>query len=104
MSSSENLLRAAVHSIKARIKKTISYSAFETAAFIKEAPELIKKEWNEFKEEVSTQAEQLDKSEAEEIRIEEIDFQKEGTISPKNRIEQIRKKITALNNQVEEIH
>ncbi len=60
MKISENFLRAALNSIKARIRKTIIYSAYETANFMKEAPDLIKKEWNEFKEEISLEADRIE--------------------------------------------
>ena len=99
MTTSENFLRAAFNSIKARIKKTIVYSAYETASFMKEAPELIKKEWNEFKEEISVEADRIENSQTEEI-----DLTKKDNLSPQNKIDLIRKKIANLNDQLEEIN
>ncbi len=100
----ENFLKAAFNSIKARVKKTIIYSAYETANFMKDAPEIIKKEWNEFKDEVSFEAERINDFTNEEVSSEEIIFKREDNISPQKKIDQIRKKIKDLNNQVEEMH
>ncbi len=102
MTSSENFFRAAFNSVKARIKKTIIYSASETANFMKEAPELIKKEWNEFKEEVSTEAERLGDSKNNKVSLEDIDLTLDNDISTQSKINHIRKKIARLNNQFEE--
>ena len=105
MTTSENFLRAAFNSVKARIRKTIVYSAYETASFINEAPELIKNEWDQFKEEISTEAERLENfNNEEEISLDDNDLKPEGNLSPKNKIDDIRKKIAKLNNLVEEIH
>ena len=103
MKTSENLLRAAFNSIKARIKKTIVYSAYETASFMKEAPELIKKEWDQFKEEISTEAERLENSNnEEEVSLDDTDLKPESNLSPQKTIDHIRKKIAKLNNIVED--
>ncbi len=104
MTSSENFFRAAFNSVKARIKKTVIYSANETANFMKDAPEIIKKEWNEFKDEVSKEADRLEDSKNEAISMEEMDFKKEYDLSEQTRIDQLRKKIADLNNKIEEIH
>ena len=105
MTTSENFLRAAFNSVKARIRKTIIYSAYESANFIKEAPELIKKEWDQFKEEISTEAERLENvNNEEEACLDDIDLHEEVNLSPKNKIGHIRKKIAKLNNLVEEIN
>ena len=104
MTTSENFLRAALNSLKARIRKTIVYSAYETASFMKEAPELIKKEWNQFKEEISTEAERLENFNNEEASLENIDSKPEDNLSLQNKIDNIRKKIAKLNNLVEDIH
>ena len=105
MTTSENFLRAAFNSVKARIRKTIIYSAFETASFIREAPELIKKEWDQFKEEISSESERLENVNNEEVvSIDDIDFKPEFNLSPRNKIDNIRKKIAKLNNLIEEIH
>ena len=106
MTTSENFLRAAFNSIKARIKKTIIYSTHETASFMKEAPEIIKKEWNIFKEEVFTEAERLEDTHSQEVSMknEDIDLKAKEDIQTKNNIDKIRKKISKLNNQLEEIN
>ena len=105
MTTSENFLRAAFNSVRARIRKTLFYSAYETANFMKEAPELIKKEWDEFKEEVSTEAERLENfNNKEEDSLDDIHSKLEDNLSPQKKIDQIRKKIAKLNIQVEEIH
>ena len=104
MKTSENFLRAALNSIKARIKKTIIYSAYETANFMKEAPDLIKKEWNEFKKEVSLEAEKIEDSKNKEVFSKNIDLKIDSTISTQNKIDNIRKKIAKLNDQCEGIN
>ena len=105
MATSENFLRAAFNSVKARIRKTIIYSAYETASFMKEAPELIKKEWDQLKEEISTEAERLENfNNEEEVSLDNIDLKADGNLSPKSKIDNIRKKIKKLSNLVEEIH
>ncbi len=104
MSTSENFLRAAFKSSKARIKKIIIDSAYETAHFIKKAPEVIKQEWIEFKEEVSNEADRLDNEEKEEVSF--YDSPLKTTTNPhmQSKVDQIRKKIAKLNNQVEELN
>ena len=105
MTTSENFLRAAFNSVKARIKKTIIYSTYETTSFIKEAPELIKKEWDQFKEEISTEAERLENFKNEgETSLDDINLKPEGNLSTQNKIDHIRKKIAKLNDMVEDIH
>ena len=105
MITSENFLRAAFNSVKARIRKKIIHSAYETASFMQEAPELIKKEWDQLKEEISTEAQRLENfNNEEESSLDDIDLKAEVNLSPKNKIDDIRKKIAKLNNLVEEIH
>ena len=103
MATSDNFIRAAFNSIKARARKTIINSAYETTNFMKEAPELIKKEWNEFKQEVNVEAERIENSQNAEVSSKDLDLESEETIYQQNKIDHIRKKISKLNNQFEEM-
>ena len=104
MKTSENFLRAAFNSIKARIKKTIIYSAYETGNFMKVAPELIRKEWNELKEDISIEVKRIENSQNKEHNLSEVDLIEKGNLSTQNKIDYIRKRIATLTNQVEEIN
>ena len=104
MKTSENFLRAAFNSIKARIKKTIIYSVDETANFMKVAPQLIRKEWSELKEDISIEAERLENLQKEEGNLEEVDLIEKDNLSTQTKIDYLRKRIATLTNQVEEIN
>ncbi len=105
MTTSEILLKAAFNRLQARLKKGISYSASETAIFIKEVPKRIKKELNELKKEITEEAERIEEdSFNEDISMQNNPFEKENSISLQNKINGMKKRIAHLTNQVEEIN
>ena len=99
MSSTEKLLQATINRLKERLTNKLVNSADEIALFAKDAPEKIKKEWAIFKEEVITEADQLDKKANEEVKKQETSY---TTKSPQEKIELIRTKVASLNNKLEE--
>ena len=103
MSSSETLLRAAFNRLTARLQSKITSSASETTAFMKKAPDQLKKEWDEFKEEIVAEAQKLDSETNETNSWEEISFKGEDSLSQQKKIDLLRKKIAELTNKMEEL-
>ncbi len=102
MNSSETLAKAAFNRLKARLGKNFLSSLSETANFMKDAPEVIQKEWDLLKEEIIIEAERLDQLENKETSSQDISLNKEEVDDDQNTIDRIREKLSKLTNQLEE--
>ncbi len=104
MSTSETIARAALNRLKARLSKKFSKSIAETIILMKDAPEIIQKEWEIFKEEIAIEATKLDEIENKNESYQENGLEKEDIDQDQNTIDKIRLKISQLTNQIEEIN
>ncbi|KGG16725.1 MULTISPECIES: hypothetical protein [unclassified Prochlorococcus] len=105
MNSSEALFRATVKRLKARLEKSINYSATETVEFIKDAPDLIKKEWEDIKKEIIAEASLYDELDNEEQSLKEVQIAgKQKPSSSQKSISKIREKIIYLTKNLEELN
>ncbi len=104
MSSSETLFKAAFNRLRIRLEKIINSSETETSSFVKDAPNLVKKKWNEFKEEIILEAERLENEEAKNASKKDNSLETENFMSQQSHIDQIREKVASLSNYFEELH
>ena len=104
MSSPENLLKATLNRIAARLSKTLVSAAEEMAVLRKDAPERLQKEWEVFQEEVFVEAkriEQTTNNSNNEGYNEELSKNDENE-TPLAKIDRLRAKVTQLNSKIEE--
>ena len=73
-------------------------SISQATNFMQETPEIIKNEWNLMKEEVINEAIRLEKEKNSENISDEIN----STTNPQIRIDNIRKKIAKLSQEIED--
>ena len=105
MSSTENLLKATISRLQARLGQSIIDFAAEMAVLSKKVPERLKKEFALFQEEVVAEAIRLDNENGEEASSANNDSQspKENDY-PQEKIDLIRNKIANLNQKIEDIY
>ena len=104
MTPSETLLKAVLNRIKVRLDENVVLSVSEVSGFIKVAPSRIKKEWDLFKEEILEETDRINKKENEECNVKKNSFQNDAPEILQNKIYAIRKNISKLTNQIEEIN
>ncbi len=104
VTSSETFIKAAIKSLKARLSKRFTTSISETVIFMKDAPELLQKEWENLKKEIILEVERLEKTDNERQSYKDFSVEKEEYNADKNRVDRIRKKISELTNQIEGIN
>ncbi len=104
MSPSDNLIKAALNRLGARIEERLVNAAAELKAIARETPEKLQKEWNLFQEEVIEEAERLDK-EDEEKGI-DVEPQEEGSKSfqTQEKIDLLRAKVAEIGSKLEAMH
>ncbi len=104
MASSETLLKAIFKRLKTRLDKNFTSSLYEAASFIKDSPSGIKKEWDLFQKEIVDEAERINAIENEQKNLTKNLFKKDASFTVQSKINQIRKEIVNLTNQIEEIN
>ena len=95
MSSSENLLKAALNRISVRYGKHLVKKAKNLSKKAKETPDRLKAEWEILKEEILNEADRLEKNPQKNASQEFQPLTSQGKISA------IREKISTLINKVE---
>ncbi len=95
MSSSDHLMKAFINRLSARIGSKVISLAAKLAIITEEAPEKIKKEWTQFKEEVNAEAERLNN---ENMPNEQSNYSdnENANHDPQATIDRIRLKISNL--------
>ena len=101
MSSTENFLKAALNRLKVRFDKRLVKTAIEIVAVLKNAPVRLRTEWEEFKEEVITEADRLDQETTTSESEVTSQFNDRCDLEPQEKIDQLRAKIAKLNETVE---
>ncbi len=96
MSSSENLLKAALNRISIRYGQRLFKTATHLSKKAKEAPDQVKAEWELLKEEIANEANRLENNSKQHSSEED---QKETS---HKKISSIRAKISILINKVED--
>ena len=104
MASSETLLKAIFKRLKTRLDKNFAASLYEAAGLMKDSPAGIKKEWDLFQKEIVDEAERINAIENEKKNLTKNLFKKDASFTVQSKINQIRKEIVNLTNQIEEIN
>ena len=101
MTNTDTLLKAAINRLTARFGEKIIDTAAEVASLAKEAPDKLQKEWETLKEEIYEEAERLKK----ELDLKEKDQSntKQSSVleSPIERIDEIRARVSELNQKID---
>ena len=102
MTDPEILVKATLNRLRARLEQKINKSAEELAEIAKEGPDLLKKEWNLFTEEIIEESDRLKRENpAQENRVNNNSKESQSN-EIESRIDKLRKKILDLNNKLEE--
>ena len=101
MNSNENLLKATLNRLSARIGQKLLDSAVELAVIAKEGPERLRDEWQLFQEEVVAEANRLDQESSEEVSDIKEESKSPQTDNTKEKIDRIRAKVSELNSKLE---
>ncbi len=104
MSSSETLLRAAINRLTSRLGEKIIDIAAEVAVLSEDAPDRLKKEWDLFKEEIYEEATRLDADINAASDSDSFSTDSKETNDPLKKIDQLREKVSELNNKIEGKH
>jgi len=104
LSDSETLLKATLNRVAARIGKKMIHSAEELADIAQEAPQRIKEEWSQFKEEVIEESIRIEKA-TKRTSSEDIGNTKQTPSHEdliQSKIDKLRSKIMNINRNIEE--
>ena len=101
MNSREILFQATINSLSIRLQRKLKEKTSDFIAFSKGVPESFQKEWEDFQEEVLTEAERLTKQENEdEIEISNS-YKQNDENTLQERIDSIRNKVKAISRKFE---
>ena len=103
MSSPENLLKAAINRLRARLGQKFIEVVADVASTAQDAPERISREWDLFQEEVRAEVDRLSNEEEDKSSKSAKD---EDLFIPKNlesqdKIDRLRAKVSDLNRKLE---
>ncbi len=104
MSSPENLLKATLNRLAARLEQKLTDTVAGLSAIAQEAPERLKKEWRLFQEEIIAESERLEKEfheQESEVTV-EPNMPKSDKIQEK--IDRLRTKVSELSQKIEGTH
>ena len=103
MSSTENLIKATINTLKSRAGKQLLESATKVIFAVKDAPERLQTEWGIFHKEIVTEAARLEKLERKpEESNYDTNYTSSGTENIQNKIDSIREKIVKINRNLED--
>ena len=100
MNNSDTLLKAAINRVSARLGEKIIDTAAKLADSAKVAPENLRQEWELLKEEIYQEAERLENESMQKDDDVSLD-DSINPISPIEKIDLIREKVSKLNKKIE---
>ena len=101
MQNTENLLKAALNRLSARLGEKVIEAAAEIVVIAKEAPDELKKEWELLKNEIIKEAERLNREDNKENLNNNSYKQQSSNDKTLEKIDRIRSKIVSLNKIID---
>ncbi len=101
MSSSDNLIKATINRLGARLSKQIIAIANDLSIAAQNGPERIKEEWDLFQEEVIAEADRLEKESSEDIANSDGPFRSSDGEKAQAKVDNLRAMLTKLNRKLE---
>ena len=101
MQNTENLLKAALNRLSARVGEKAIEAAAEIVLIAKEAPDELKKEWELLKNEIIKEAERLNREDNKENLNNNSYKQQSSNDKTLEKIDRIRSKIVSLNKIID---
>ena len=100
LTTSDTLLKATLNRLSAKLGEKLIETAEEIAVITKEAPDKLKKEWENLKDEIYEEAERLQNESNQESKYDSNVSKDSNSNQIQEKIDQIRTKVTELNQRI----